>query len=129
MEIKKRISVVLKSEMEKRGLNFMEFSAELDIPRTTLQGYLKGTSSPRADSLEELADKLGISLAELVSGKEQPKNKGAACLEPVFAKFRRFTPAPSQLRGRRSLFCSSRFGSRTSFTSRRIFPMRRRFPA
>lgn len=92
MEIKKHISAVLKREMDKRGLNFMEFSAELDIPRTTLQGYLKGTSSPRADSLEQLADKLGISLAELVSGKEHPKNKGVACLEPVSAEISMLHP-------------------------------------
>lgn len=83
MDIKKHISATLKREMEKRGLNFMEFSTELGIPRTTLQGYLKGTSSPQADSLEELADKLGISPAELVSGKEPPGNAGISCLEPV----------------------------------------------
>ncbi len=65
LEIKENIAATLKREMDKRGVNFMEFSTELGIPRTTLQGYLKGTSSPRADSLEDLAGKLGLSPAEL----------------------------------------------------------------
>lgn len=83
MEIKENISATLKREMDKRGLNFMEFAAELDVPRTTLRGYLKGTSSPRADSLEELAKKLDISPAELVAGKEYPSSTGVYCLDPV----------------------------------------------
>lgn len=84
MEIKKNISATLKREMDKRGMNFMEFSTALGIPRTTLQGYLKGTSSPRTDSLEELANKLGISPAELISGREYPGNVGISCLDPIF---------------------------------------------
>lgn len=83
LEIKKNISATLKREMDKRGLNFMEFSTELGIPRTTLQGYLKGTSSPRADTLEELAEKLGVSPAELVAGKEHPDSMGISCLDSV----------------------------------------------
>ncbi len=83
LEIKENIAATLKREMDKRGVNFMEFSTELGIPRTTLQGYLKGTSSPRADSLEELASKLGLSPAELVSGTERPDRVGISCLDPV----------------------------------------------
>lgn len=56
--------------MDKKGVNYAEFLAEINIPRTTLQGYLNDTSHPRADSMENLADKLGISVAELVSGEE-----------------------------------------------------------
>ena len=41
-----------------------------------LQGYLNGTSHPRADSMENLADKLGISVAELVSGEEHSVSAG-----------------------------------------------------
>ena len=70
MTIEKNIMATLKREMDKRGVNYAEFSAEINIPRTTLQGYLNDTSHPRADSMENLADKLGISVAELVSGEE-----------------------------------------------------------
>ena len=83
LEIKENISATLKREMDKRRLSFMEFSTALGIPRSTLQGYLKGTSSPRADTLEELAKKLGISPAELVAGKEYPSSMGISCLDPV----------------------------------------------
>ena len=71
MTIEKNIMATLKREMDKRGVNYAELSAEIDIPRTTLQGYLNGTSHPRADSMENLTDKLRISVAELVSGEEQ----------------------------------------------------------
>ena len=72
MKIEKNIMATLKREMDKRGVNYVGLSAEIDIPRTTLQGYLNGTSHPRADSIENLADKLGISVAQLVSGEEHP---------------------------------------------------------
>ena len=62
MTIEKNIMATLKREMDKRGVNYAEFSAEINIPRTTLQGYLNDTSHPRADSMENLADKLGISV-------------------------------------------------------------------
>lgn len=70
MKIEKNIMATLKREMDKRGVNYAELAAEIDVPRTTLQGYLNGTSHPRSDSMENLADKLGISVAELVSGEE-----------------------------------------------------------
>lgn len=41
-----------------------------------LQGYLNGTSHPRADSMGNLADKSGISVAEPVSGKEHSVSAG-----------------------------------------------------
>ena len=65
----------------------MEFSSELGIPRSTLQGYLKGTSHPRVDSLEELAKKLGISPAKLVSGEECTGGAGISSLEPILLEF------------------------------------------
>lgn len=72
MKIKENITATLEREMDKRGLNCGGLSAAIDFPRTTLQGYLKGTSHPRADSIEELANKLGLSAAELVSGEDYP---------------------------------------------------------
>lgn len=41
-----------------------------------LQDYLNGISHPRTDSMENLADKLEISVAELASGKEHPVSAG-----------------------------------------------------
>lgn len=83
MAIEKNIIATLKREMDKRGVNYVGLSAEIGIPRTTLHGYLKGTSHPRSDSLEELAEKLGIFIAELVSGDEY-SHTGISCLDQVF---------------------------------------------
>ncbi len=97
MQIEKNIAATLKNEMEKRGGTLMEFSLELGIPRSTLQGYLKGTSHPRADSLEELAEKLGISVAELVSGTEYAGGAGMSCLEPIRLEMQGFHPQAQAL--------------------------------
>ena len=61
MNIDKNIAAKLKQEMSKRGVNYAEFAEELGIPRTTMQGYVNGTSYPRADSMKEPANRLGIS--------------------------------------------------------------------
>ncbi len=86
MEIEKNIMATLKREMDRRGVSYAGFSEEIGIPRSTLQSYLKGTSCPRADSLEALADKLGLSVAELVSGEECPSHTGISCLDQVLAE-------------------------------------------
>lgn len=83
MKIERNISATLRKELSKRGIRFQDFARELGIPRTTLTGYMKGTSHPRADSLEYLAEKLGISLSELVSGDGSPHSDGLPCIEPV----------------------------------------------
>lgn len=91
MEIEKNIIATLEREMSKRGVNYVGLSAEIGIPRTTLHGYLKGTSHPRSDSLEELAEKLGITLAELVSGDEY-SHTGISCLDQVFGEISTLHP-------------------------------------
>ena len=85
MNIDKNIAAKLKREMSKRGVNYAEFAEELGIPRTTMQGYVKGSSNPRADSMEELANRLGISVAELVSEEEYPAHTGNACLDELIS--------------------------------------------
>lgn len=86
MELEKNIAAILKREMERRGMTFMEFSTELGIPRSTLQGYMKGTSHPRADSMETLADKLGISLTELICGEDYIHGAGFSQLNSILAE-------------------------------------------
>ena len=85
MNIDKNIAAKLKREMSKRGVNYAEFAEELGIPRTTMQGYVRGSSNPRADSMEELANRLGISVAELVSEEEYPAHTGNACLDELIS--------------------------------------------
>lgn len=85
MNIDKNIAAKLKREMSKRGVNYAEFAEELGIPRTTMQGYVKGSSNLRADFMEEPANRLGISVAELVSGEEYPAHTGNACLDELIS--------------------------------------------
>lgn len=70
MQIEKNIAATLQYKMEAERKTKLELSKELGIPRSTLQGYLKGERSLRSDSIEEVAGKLGISPAQLISGPE-----------------------------------------------------------
>lgn len=68
MNIQKSIAATLKSVMEKRNLTLVEFADEIGIARTSLQGYLKENSNPRADTIELLSERLNIPAYVLISG-------------------------------------------------------------
>ena len=68
MQIEKNIAATLQRRMDEAGKTKLEFSRDLGIPRSTLQGYLRGEKGLRSDSIEELAKRLGISPAQLISG-------------------------------------------------------------
>ena len=68
MQIEKNIAAMLQSKMKETGKTKLEFSKELGIPRSTLQGYLKGDKCLRSDSIEEIAKRLDLSPAQLISG-------------------------------------------------------------
>ena len=70
MQIEKNIAATLQRKMKAAGKTKLEFSKELGIPRSTLQGYLKGEKCLRSDSIEELAKSLHISSAQLIAGPE-----------------------------------------------------------
>lgn len=92
MEIEKNIATTLKHEMNKHGENLLALSERLNIPASTLQGYLKGMFSPRADTLEDIAHKLDITPAELVSGMRFSCNPGELCLDVVALEILRLHP-------------------------------------
>ena len=68
MKIQKNIAAKLRAKMRELDMSQTEFSDELGIPRSSLQGYLKQEVNPRADTMEFLAERLGCSLSELVTG-------------------------------------------------------------
>ena len=68
MQIEKNIAATLRRRMDEAGKTKLEFSRDLGIPRSTLQGYLRGEKGLRSDSIEELAKRLGMSPAQLISG-------------------------------------------------------------
>ena len=67
-EIQKNIAENLKKAMQERNLSTLEFADELGIPLTSAKNYLKGKSNPTAETMSLLAEKLGITPVELISG-------------------------------------------------------------
>ena len=65
MQIEKNIAATLQRRMDEAGKTKLEFSRDLGIPRSTLQGYLRGEKGLRSDSIEELIS--GPGAAEAVS--------------------------------------------------------------
>jgi len=79
-EIQKNIAQALRRSMESRQKTLTEFSEELNISKTAVRQYLHGTANPRADTLTMLADSLGITPAELITGEPPGWSKAALLL-------------------------------------------------
>ena len=67
MEIRANIAETVRRVMEERGKTLPELSAELDIPLSYMKNYAKGAKNLRADTIDMLAWKLGLTPAELIS--------------------------------------------------------------
>lgn len=67
MEIRANIAETVRRVMEERGKTLSELSAELDIPLSSMKNYAKGAKNLRADTIDMLAWKLGLTPAELIS--------------------------------------------------------------
>lgn len=92
MQIEKNIAATLRNKMKEAGKTKLAFSKELGIPRSTLQGYLKGDKCLRSDSIEELAKSLNISSAQLISGPEYAETFGPFCMGAVLAEIQTLHP-------------------------------------
>ena len=100
MSIQKNIAATLRAAMAEKGRTQAEFSDELGIAHSSLQEYLKDGANPRADTIELLAEKLGMSPARLISGTDMPaemykleaqKKTTHPLLEPVIGASLRLT--------------------------------------
>ena len=69
MEIQKNMAMVIRAIKDASGKSMSEFSAELEISRSALQDYLAGKGNPCVDTINHIADKLGVDTAFLVSGE------------------------------------------------------------
>ena len=87
MKIRDNLAATIQTIMKEKGLSLEEASEELCISRTALQSYVKAHSNPRADTLELLAEKLGVSVAELVSGTPETELPGREKMHPLFEPF------------------------------------------
>lgn len=70
-----RNSLLIYKELNNMSLS--ELANQLEISRSALLDYLSGKASPRMDTLEHIAHKLGIAPAVLVSGKFKPSQTDA----------------------------------------------------
>lgn len=71
MKIQKNISATMKKKY--RGYkNQAEFADALGIGRTSCQDYMAGRGNPNARTIQQIADRMGISPGELVSGENVP---------------------------------------------------------
>ena len=92
MQIEKNIAAMLQSKMKETGKTKLEFSKELGIPRSTLQGYLKGDKCLRSDSIEEIAKRLDLLPAQLISGPAYAEEFALFLLDTLQEELRMLHP-------------------------------------
>lgn len=68
MSIVKNIAHALRRYKEVNKLSMCELASELGIAVSSLQGYMDGTANPRADTIDLLAQKMHLSVMEMISG-------------------------------------------------------------
>ena len=68
MGIDKNIAANILQYKHDHKLSTVELAAELHLSVSTTQEYLNGDGNPRANTLEMLAQQMGISVVELISG-------------------------------------------------------------
>ena len=72
MQTKRYIASRMREKKDDWEMNMDEFSEELTLARSTVQKYLRGEANATVETLEIVADKFGISVAELVSDPNGP---------------------------------------------------------
>ena len=69
MPINKNLAEFLQQYKQKKHLSLAGLAEELDIPPSSTEKYCSGTGNPRADTLETLAKKCGVSPEEMISAR------------------------------------------------------------
>ncbi len=67
MEIQRNLANILNTIRICRRQSLTEFADELEISRSHLQELLKQNANPRIDTVEHIAQKLGIDISVLIS--------------------------------------------------------------
>ncbi len=66
MEIQKNMADILCAAKNRRGKSLTEFAEELEISRSHLQELLKQSGNPRIETVEHIADMLGVDVSVLI---------------------------------------------------------------
>lgn len=61
--------------LQKYGITPYKISKDTGITQSTLSDWKRGISTPKQDKLQKIADYFGVSLAYIISGKEEPVKK------------------------------------------------------
>ena len=69
MSINENFTDFLKRYKDEHHLTLSEMADEFSVARSLLENYLNGGGNPRADTLELIAGKCGVSAAEIISAK------------------------------------------------------------
>jgi transcriptional regulator with XRE-family HTH domain len=91
MPINENIANFIKRYKEERQLSVAELSEELGIAKSAAANYLNGDCNPRADTIELLAKKCGVSATEIISARP-PEWKRAEMVERAARLFSSLPP-------------------------------------
>lgn len=67
MPISENIAAFIRRYREEKALSISELSEELGIAKSAAVMYLSGDCNPRADTMDMIAEKCGVSAAEMIS--------------------------------------------------------------
>ena len=67
MPISENITAFMRRYKEEHHLSIVEFSEELGISKNTVVGCLNGTGNLQSDTIDIIAEKCGVSAAEMIS--------------------------------------------------------------
>ena len=74
IENRKKISQNINRLIQERGVTQVEIHNHTKIPRSTLTGYVKGTSTPNSGNIQKIADFFGVRKSEIDPRFKTPKN-------------------------------------------------------
>ena len=71
MTLQQNLSNTMKAIRSIRKISITEFSEEIGVSRSEAQGILRGTSNPRLDTIQCIADNLNIDPLVLISSSSE----------------------------------------------------------
>lgn len=78
MDMKTNLAHRLREIRQQKGLSITEFSEELEIARSSLQSLLSGDGNPRTDTIEHIANRLGVDPISLLSDSPSARSSAPA---------------------------------------------------
>lgn len=80
MDIRQTIAQRLKLLMRQQGLTLAELSRQWDIPLSSMKIYASGRANLRSDTIELLADRLGLSPSALLAQPSEESEQAEAAV-------------------------------------------------